>query len=303
MRTPHPNRTITGLMLGLTLLMAALPAARPVEAGWQSLTGLLPVHTIIQERLISPDSRYVIYVADVDVDEQYELYSVPITGTTPIKLNATLIAGGSILYFAVTPDSQYVVYTADQEVMGRSDLYRVPITGGPSVRLNGALVAGGNVLNHKIDPDNMRVVYLADQEMNDVYEIYSVPIAGGSAVKLNSGLTAGGDVLNFDIDPFGSQVVYIADQIVNDRYEIYGVPIASGTAVRLNPPNSRDTFNFELFLSSEYVVFSAKPNGSNSMHLYMNRTSSGLLTHLLCSHRWGDTGSAGSAICADHRPG
>ena len=46
--------------------------------------------------VISPDGQWVAYVTDADTDGVDELYAVPITGTTPLKLNPPLVAGGSV---------------------------------------------------------------------------------------------------------------------------------------------------------------------------------------------------------------
>jgi len=206
---------------------------------------------------ISPDSARVVYVADQETDDVFELYSVPIAGGVSIKLNPTLAGGqGDIRTelaggFAIAPNSTRVVYAADQHSPQVNELYSVPIRGGHSVRLNGGLIAGGNVAGtapeverpFSISPDSQRVVYLADQERDEVYELYSVPIAGGTPVKLNSTLAGGrGDVRGADrrvknpfrISPDSRRVVYVADQERDEVYELYIVPIAGGRATRLN---------------------------------------------------------------------
>jgi len=275
-------------ILILILILSTLAAnfrppvsAQAEPAGWRTLTGVLPAHAdIAYGWTISPDSRYAIFIADSEVDGRSEIYSAPLTGTMPIKLNPPLVAGGQVRRFAITVDSQYVLYLADQEVDNREELYRVPITGGQAVKLNGSLVSGGNVTEVRVDPDNVRVVYKADQQANEVFEIYSVPLAGGTPVKLNATLVTGGDVSAFEVDPISNRVVYTADQEVDGRYEIYGVPIAGGAPVKLNPPGSRDTYYFQINPSLQVVVFSARPGGSNNEYLYMNATAGGLLTEL-----------------------
>ncbi|CAG0937151.1 hypothetical protein TFLX_06062 [Thermoflexales bacterium] len=275
-------------LLVLILILSAFAAnfkppvpAQALPTGWRTLTGVLPAHADIAFGWkISPDSHYVVFIADSEVDGRNELYSALLTGTMPIKLNPPLVVGGRVQRFAITADNQYVLYIADQEVDNREELYRVPITGGQAVKLNGPLVSGGNVTEVRVDPDNVRVVYKADQQVNDVLEIYSVPLAGGTPVKLNATLVAGGDVSAFEIDPISNRVVYTADQEVDGRYEIYGVPIASGTVVKLNPPGSRDTYNFKINPTLQVVVFSARPSGLNNEYLYMNATAGGLLTTL-----------------------
>src|SRR5439155_9878102 len=102
----------------------------------------------------SPDSQTVVYTAKQNVDEVYELFSVPITGGTPVRLNAPLVPGGDVVdsppgysvpanTFMITPDGTRVVYRADQDTNDVIELYSVPIGGGTPVKLNGPLADRG----------------------------------------------------------------------------------------------------------------------------------------------------------------
>lgn len=164
----------------------------PARADWRSLSGgFLPAFTDSVNFQISPDSLTVAFIADKDTDGVDELYAVPITGTTPIKLNPPLAANGDVESFQYTPDGQFVIYRADQEVDNRIELYRVPVGGGAATKLNPALVAGGNVLNFKIAPDTGRIAYLADQATNEVLELWSISSTGGGLFKLRGTMAPG----------------------------------------------------------------------------------------------------------------
>ena len=223
---------VVALVIGFSL------STQLAYAEWHSLTGALPDFVNRVDYIISPDSRSVAFTADIDVDDVVELYAAPITGTTPLKLNPPLVAGGEVQSFriAFTPDSQSVVYLADQEVDNRVDMFRVPVGGGQSTKLNPPLVAGGNVAQFKFDVKNGRIVYMADQETNEVYELWSMPIGGGAAIKLNGPFVSGGNIGLFAIDPLSNRVVYTADAETDSKYELYSVPIAGGAVVKLNPP-------------------------------------------------------------------
>ncbi len=192
---------------------------------------------------ISPDGSRVVYLADQDTDEIFELYSVPIGGGPSVKLNGTLVTGGSINLgwsrFKISPDSSRVVYLVDQDTRGVHELYSVHISGGPSVKLNGPLAPGGSpreVNDFEISEDGSRVVYLADQDANAIDELYSVPIGGGPTVKLNDTLFGGIDIRVFKISPDSNRVIYKANLDSFYVTELYSVSIGGGPSVKLNGP-------------------------------------------------------------------
>lgn len=186
----------------------------------------------------------MVYKADRLSDGSDEIYSVPITGGTPVRLNVDPEPPFQVGLYAISPASQWVVYIvprqSGQGFATPAELFRVPITGGTSVKLNAPLVAGGGVWSFTISPDSARVVYRADQEADNVFELYSVPLDGSAPpVKLNKPLAAEGDVSGvFRITPDSSRVIYIADQDTNDVDELYSVPLAGPAAggIKLNPP-------------------------------------------------------------------
>ncbi len=231
---------------------------------------------------ISPDSGRVVYFADLDVDDGFDLFSAPIDGSAaPVELASLLFFGSAISHgeFRISPDSSRVVH----HVPAGLELYSVPIDGSASgVRLNAPLVAGGNVGagQFRISPDSSRVVYNADQQVDERFELFSVPIdASASPVRLNAPLVAGGDVGSlsssidaFEIGPGGSRVVYMADQDANDRLELYGVPIdASAAPTRLNGPliPDGDIRRFELG-SGGILLYLADQEADNVDELYVN---------------------------------
>lgn len=238
---PHWLGEWRSIKLGVLVATVICVGLSPLTAlaEWHSLTGTLPAHTGNVNYIISPDSRTVAFAADIDTDDVDELYAVPITGTTPIKLNPPLVEGGDVRSsrIAFSPDSQSVIYLADQEVDNRVEMFSVPAGGGLAAKLNPPLTAGGNVSQFKIDAKNGRIVYVADQETNEVFELWSVPVGGGTSVKLNGAFVTGGNIESFQIDPLSNRVVYSADAETDGKHELYSVPVAGGTTpIKLNPP-------------------------------------------------------------------
>ena len=83
---------------------------------------------------IDPVSDRVVYRADQDTNDLYELYSVPITGGLSIKLN--LPVSQSVSDFQITPGVAYVMYIAKAVGASAYQLYGNDTTGrhGPQAQ-------------------------------------------------------------------------------------------------------------------------------------------------------------------------
>ncbi len=206
----------------------------------------------------------IVYMADQDTNDVHELYSVPITGGTPVQLNSSLFpAGGDVGLFKIAPDSTRVVYRADHALDETYELWSVPLTGGAPSRVSTIPVLNGDVqLTFLIAPDSSRVVYLADEDIDEVVELYSNSLTGSAHAKLNANLSGSKDVKSFglSISPDSSRVVYLADQNFNDVREVFSVPIdGSAPAVALNGPltSGGDVDTVLISADSSTVVYRA----------------------------------------------
>ena len=234
--------------------------------------------------LISSDSKHVVYVADQNTDNVYELFSVPIAGGDPVQLNPDFVSTADIFEFRISADGQNVIYLADQNRSARSDLFSVPITGGVNpVRLNQSLSGSSNVSgNYLISPDSQRVVFSADPTLF-VEELFSVSIDGGDLQRLNSNLPSSGDVFTYSISPDSQQVVYRADQRVNNVTEIFSVSIDGGNPVRLNSNLVNDgdvQTEFEISADGQRVVYVADQNSNDVFELFSASIAGGGSTQL-----------------------
>ena len=139
---------------------------------------------------ISPDSSRVVYRADQQTNDEYELYTVPIAGGANFKLNGTLDDDGDVDFdYAIAADSARVAFLGDVEQNGRRDLYSAPITGGPATRLNFAsLATPTNVVSFALSASGKQVFYLqnAFPFMGDLTRrVWGVPITGGVRVRVD----------------------------------------------------------------------------------------------------------------------
>jgi len=97
----------------------------------------------IETPAISPDGTRVVYVADADTDDVFELYAVNPDGTDFQKLNPALVAGGDVSFdFAISPDGTRVVYRADADTDEVVELYAVNPDGTDFQKLNAPLPVG-----------------------------------------------------------------------------------------------------------------------------------------------------------------
>jgi len=228
---------------------------------------------------ISADSRRVVYIADQETDQVFELYSVPIDGSAaPQKLNSSPVQASGVSEFAISADSRRVVYLADRETGGTAKLYSVPLDGSAAPVLLGEAMSTSTTLDlaetFAIAPDNSRVVYLASQDAAEVDELYSVPLDGSAAPqKLNGALTAGGQVTEFTLSADSSRVVYRADQETTEVFELYSVPLdGSGAPQKLNSALVEEgdvSFgNFAISADSSRVVYRADQEIDQVFELY-----------------------------------
>ena len=123
-----PKRPVTQrrwpacISLVVGCLLCSLSAATDVVT--IKLNDTLTTGGDVKNAMISPDGQWVVYRADQDTNDAIELYSVPIDGGTPTRLNGPLPAASEVLYaFDISPDSARVVYAAPQDTTGKVELY------------------------------------------------------------------------------------------------------------------------------------------------------------------------------------
>ncbi|NJM06055.1 hypothetical protein HC891_07420, partial [Candidatus Gracilibacteria bacterium] len=233
----------------------------------------LPPSGEVSDFQITPNSQRVLYVADQDSFNVFELYSVGLSGGTPVQLNDEFNINGNIEEFAISPNSQRVVYDADPTTAGVFNLFAASTTvSGQQVQLTDTQATGGDVEDYELTPDGSRAVYLADEDTSGIVELYSVTLGNNAAsIKLNLDLQPTADVHSFAISPDSQTVVFIAEQDTADVSEIYSVPIDGSSApVKLNTPlvAGGQVYNLEISPNGQRVVYRADQEFLNNTELY-----------------------------------
>ncbi|MEM7705010.1 MAG: hypothetical protein AAF358_05625 [Pseudomonadota bacterium] len=269
-------------ILLFVILVSALAQVEPVK-----LNGPLVEGGEILSFAISADGAKVVYLADEDIDEVDELYSVSIVGGAPTKLNEPLEGGRDVRFngFLLSPDGTKALFVASQDSEDVFELFTVPIEGGNVEKLNDPLPAGGDIREFFFGPNMERVIYTGDQTRNGVIELYSVPASGGAVTKLNDDLVSGGQII-FDpiFSPDGGTVVYVADQDTNRVQEFYSVPAAGGIVTKLNQPLSANGdvngSGFRIHPDGSTVLYLAAVNQLGTDELFSVPIDGGPITTL-----------------------
>jgi Tol biopolymer transport system component len=258
----------------------SVPIRGPASSGVKLNRTLLSCAGVFDrpDFLISRNGRRVVYDANQESDNVFQIYSVPIEGpaTAGVKLNGAMVAGGGVSWYAISPDSQRVVYTASQLASGVYEIFSVPVVGPNSagVRLNGPLPTGGDIVDFQISPNSSRVVYCGDQDADDIFGLYGVPIVGpwSARVKLSGVIPPFKDSwgwFSFDITPNGQRVLYLAG-LPESAVHLYSVGIGGGAATRLNPSlvSGGAVLYFQISPDSRWAVYKADQETNERFEMY-----------------------------------
>ncbi len=219
--------------------------------------------------LISPDGKWVLYSAKQVGDVGVHLYSVPVSGGTPVKLKPTSVFTEAIGEFEISPNSAHVVFRIYHHGYPPTpgELFSAPIDGrGPAIKLSVALTSTQTVQDLQISPDSSRVVYRVDDRNAGQYSsLYSVPITGGGSAKLAGPYSTADNPMLILITPDSSRVVYNAQQPVGSQ-KLFSVPLAGGTITTLQTPAEVEIDPFvQIAADSSRVIFQIE---TGSQYLY-----------------------------------
>ncbi len=144
------------------------------------------------------DSQTFIY--QFNSGSQATLYTVPVTGTTPISLTTA-----TIVRFELTPDDQHIVMLTTTDIKP-DGLYSVPLSGGTPIQLNpndGALLDSF----FAIAPDSQHVAFDTGVVTPSAAIVYSNNISGTALTQLSAVIT-NSELLALEIDPTSQYVVF-----------------------------------------------------------------------------------------------
>ena len=187
---------------------------------------------------LTPDATAVVYIADQDQDDVFELYRVNLASPgVSTKLNGSLVVGGDVVEFAVTPDNTAIVYRADQTLDDVFELFRTVFAGGGNSKLNPPYGVAQDVDAFVVLPNSTGVIYRADQNTDGVSELYRVLFATAPVTDrlVNPPLVVGQNVEVFAVTPDSANVIYIANRpLVSGANQLFVVLAGGGANIQLN---------------------------------------------------------------------
>ena len=240
-----------------------VPIAQPGQA--TKLHADIPGTAEIREDFaIRPDGDAVVFSGDIEINEQFELFSLDL-GTPEISDLSDMPDGANDVTeggFRFADGGDKVVFLAPRGGGTVFELFVVPSDGAATpTKLSGDLVFGGDVdSDFEITPDGGLVVFRADAARDGLHELFSAdltaPIPG--RIKLHADLPAGtGGVQDFVIKPkrdglpYVPHVAYRSGATPSDKVQLFlATAGVAGSGAQISPASThgsaevRDDFAF-----------------------------------------------------------
>jgi Tol biopolymer transport system component len=195
----------------------------------------------VADATVSFDSSRVVYQLNSGdiVSGQQELWSVPISGGTPVRLFGPCTPDDSGIVWQLDPASRFVIFRECEQQDQPALLYRVALAGGEPVQLD---IPDGVSVNpfFQVSSDGNWVVYWSVTAEQGPQDLYRAPVAGSQpAIQLNTE-TAASRVRSYRISPNSQHVVYLAGTGAFMPVELYSVALSGGAPVKLSGPYDPD---------------------------------------------------------------
>jgi hypothetical protein len=217
---------------------------------------------------ISPDGRFVAYLADQETKGLFELYTVPVGGGTIINVSRKSSTILEVKDFAWAPNSSRIAFRAFNPITGNTggniELFTNFSSGAGLVTVSNFLPVGGNVDTFEWSPTSQLIAYTANtirvssQQFRlwiaspnaaiPVFSISNIPVA-------NNAYTIG----EFQWSPNGSIIAFLAD------IDILGVNEL--LVVEPTPSSIPVAISGTLADGGEVLEFSWAPNNSRIAYI------------------------------------
>jgi hypothetical protein len=235
--------------LAFALLLAFLLAVQPAAA--TRISGPLPAFGDVVSYQITPDGSRVIYLADPQVSNKYELFSVPADGSAPpVRLHDELLPDRDLIWHTLTPDGAQVVFAIEREIGQRFErtLFSVPSDGSaPAVALR--LPTGFNdemnsVSGFRVTNDVLIVEFV--NRVEEAWELFRSDLSGAAPAQrlIRIPFSPGVYAWIVGLTPDYRRLVYAERDYTNAQFRLFSVTIdGSAPPVRLSVDETLSYFS------------------------------------------------------------
>lgn len=264
---------------------------------------------------VSPDGKWLVYISDHELDEYFEIYSVPITGqaTDSRKLNEVL-GEGDVKDFIITPDSQEVIFSTTNNKGDTKKLFFQKIDDSTTpVSMVGDLI---NVLiyDYDVSDDSRWVVFKAQLNADAPPDLYRFDLNAASSmvdlatnidsfkiapnayqnqrvvyaigeqlfsVMLDGSATTSlwstpSDLKTYTTTPNGVYTVFSAILTADSTRILRAIPTAGGGYYEIaNLPDGTTIGTYGFTPDSERIVYLADHDGDEHRDLFSDRPTTG----------------------------
>ncbi len=223
--------------------------------------------------LFSADSRTVIYRADQQTNDRYELYAVPITGGPALKVNDP-VSGYGITLARLSPNGNHLIFGGQSGGATHERLWSKPMGLGPVVDLFPGLALDDTIDSFcsTFSPDGRWLAFSVHDLTTQDGVAYVARVNGREIIPVGGPFAAGRGVESCSLAfyPNGAGLIYAADQDTDDVLELYTVSLKDIVA----PPTPTVTPTPTVGPSPIPCGFHATctptptpPTGAHSLHL------------------------------------
>ena len=217
---------------------------------------------------ISPDGRFVAYLADQETKGLFELYTVPVGGGTIINVSRKSSTILEVKDFAWAPNSSRIAFRAFNPFTGNTggniELFTNFTSGNSLVTVSNFLPVGGNVDAFEWSPTSQLIAYTANTIRGSSlqFRLLAAPPNLGNQAFSVSNIPAATNLYTigaFQWSPNGSIIAFLADIDILGVNELLVVePITNSVPVAISGT---------LVDGGEVVEFSWAPNNSRIAYL------------------------------------